>query len=73
MLAASRIAYARKHRGTLAALLEQLGVGIGALSTWRCRSAAGPARRGYAAALGWRFAPAGNAPLAAAGSPAPCR
>ncbi len=52
VLAASRIAYARKHRGPVAARLEQLGVGLGAVSHLAVPFGGRARRRGYAAALG---------------------
>jgi N-acetylglucosaminyl-diphospho-decaprenol L-rhamnosyltransferase len=51
VLAASRIAYARKHRGPLAARLEQAGVGLGALSHLAVPFGGAARRRAHAAAL----------------------
>jgi hypothetical protein len=52
VLAASRIAYARKHRGRVAARLEQAGVCLGALSHLAVPFGGGARRRAHAAALG---------------------
>jgi len=52
VLAASRIAYARKHRGRLAARLEQAGIGLGALSHLAVPFGGRARRRAHAAALG---------------------
>lgn len=51
VLAASRIAYARKHRGRMAARLEQVGIGLGALSHMAVPFGGGARRRAHAAAL----------------------
>jgi N-acetylglucosaminyl-diphospho-decaprenol L-rhamnosyltransferase len=74
VLAASRIAYARKHRGTVAALLEQLGVGLGALSHLAVPFSGRARRRGYAAALGVALGHTpGSTPLSVGGPPAHSR
>ena len=51
VLAASRIAYARKHRGTVAATLERIGVGLGALTHAVAGRGGRARRRGHLAAL----------------------
>jgi GT2 family glycosyltransferase len=58
VLAASRIAYARKHRGPVAARLEQAGIGLGALSHLAVPFGGRARRRAYAAALGVALRPA---------------
>jgi N-acetylglucosaminyl-diphospho-decaprenol L-rhamnosyltransferase len=51
VLAASRIRYAQKHRGRIAALLERAGVGLGALTHVAVGRGGRAVRVGYAQAL----------------------
>jgi len=51
VLAASRIRYAKKHRGTSAATLERIGVGLGAVTHILVGRGGAPARAGHARAL----------------------
>jgi N-acetylglucosaminyl-diphospho-decaprenol L-rhamnosyltransferase len=71
VLTASRIAYARKHRGPVAARLERVGIGLGALSHMAVPFGSRARRRGYGAALAVALglAPAGSAP-SSGGAPA---
>lgn len=62
VLAASRIAYARKHRGAVAARLERVGIGLGALSHMAVPFGGVGRRRSHAAALGVALRSAPNAP-----------
>lgn len=51
LLAASRIRYARKHRGKVGALVERLGIGLGALMRIALARGGREVRAGYARSL----------------------
>lgn len=61
VLAASRVRYARKHQPSPVALLERLGIAIGALTHAVVTRGGFPARRGHLRALGRALSPGSQA------------